>query len=318
MGLSTLKPFQLETSYKDYVWGGTRLRPGSPVTAEAWVIYEDNTIADGEYSGRSLAEVAAIEGEALLGINATSQTGNRFPLLIKLLDSEKWLSLQVHPDDESAECLEGPGHFGKMEAWFIIDGQEDAQLISGFREGVSSEDIKKAVGNSKILDLVSYWNVKHGDYLLISPGTIHALGPGLLIYEVQQTSDLTYRVYDWDRPIIGNRKLHIDQAIMTLDSHEKGHVKQGTPDQNETAMRRLISCRYFNLDLISGFSDSLSLDTGGKSFSAFTVVEGKVIVRGKDWKFHLNIYDSLLVPASCGLFSLDISDRCQVLNAYIG
>jgi len=273
---SILKPFKLEPSYRDYVWGGTRLRPEAPVTAEAWVIYEDNTIVNGEYAGKSLAEVAGIEGEALLGINAVSQTGNRFPLLIKLLDSEKWLSLQVHPDDECAERLEGQGHFGKMEAWFIIDAQEGAQLISGFKEGVSPEDIKKSVGNAGIMDLVSYRDVNPGDHLLISPGTIHALGPGLLIYEVQQTSDLTYRVYDWDRPLTGKRKLHIDQAIMTLDSHAKGNVERGTPVQNETAISRLVTCRYFNLDLITGFSDSLSLDTGGKSFSALTVVEGNV------------------------------------------
>jgi len=314
----TLQPFKLKPEYREYVWGGNRIRPDVGRTAEAWLVYERNTIMDGPLKGMPLSGAAAQEGEAFLGGTVVEKTGKRFPLLIKLLDCADWLSLQVHPNNAQAEFWEGPGNFGKMETWYIVEADTGAQLISGFRPGTTKDAIARAVGTSGLLKNIERKHIKTGDAILISPGTIHAAGPGLLVYEVQQTSDLTYRVYDWDRPMIGNRKLHIDQAIMTLDSHEKGHVKQGTPDQNETAMRRLISCRYFNLDLISGFSDSLSLDTGGKSFSAFTVVEGKVTVRGKDWKFHLNRYDSLLVPASCGLFSLDISDRCQVLNAYIG
>ena len=142
-----LKPLILNPTYKDYVWGGRRLRTGGDITAEAWVIYEKNLVKSGLYSGRTLEEVAAIEGETLLGTNAIQKTGRRFPLLIKLLDCASWLSLQVHPSDEQAQRLEGPGNFGKTEAWYVVDADENAQLISGFLDGVTHRQIQKAVGN---------------------------------------------------------------------------------------------------------------------------------------------------------------------------
>jgi mannose-6-phosphate isomerase len=119
-----LNPFKLTPTYRDYVWGGKRLRPEAEITAEAWVVYEEDRVADGPYVGKTLAEVAELEGEALLGRKAVALTGKRFPLLIKLLDCAAWLSLQVHPNDEQAERLEGPGFFGKTEAWYVIEAEK--------------------------------------------------------------------------------------------------------------------------------------------------------------------------------------------------
>ena len=219
-----LYPFKLNPTYRDYVWGGKRLRPQADITAEAWVVYEEDTVAGGPYAGRTLAEVAELEGEALLGSRPVALTGKRFPLLIKLLDCARWLSLQVHPNDEQAERLAGPGFFGKTEAWYVVDAQPGAQLISGFRPGVTRQAIHNAVGKKAILDIVETRNVKAGDTIFIAPGTIHALGAGLLIYEVQQSSDLTYRVYDWDRPVTGTRKLHIEESMVVLDPDAAGNV----------------------------------------------------------------------------------------------
>ena len=314
---SNLLPFRLEPSYRDYIWGGNRLRPEEPITAEAWLIYENNKVLDGVYSGSTLGEVALAEGETLLGHKTVSLTGKRFPLLIKILDSQKWLSLQVHPNNDQAERLEGQGHFGKMEGWYIIDADEGSQLISGFKEGVSQASIRESIGSSQILELVAFRDMKAGDYLMISPGTIHALGPGLLVYEVQQTSDLTYRVYDWDRPQDNKRKLHIEQAKATLDTGVKGTVYH-QDDVIETGSYNLFSCPYFDLHLIAGKNGSVSLDTHARSFSALTVVQGQADIIGNGWHYNLNNYESLLIPAVCSKYSVGLSGKSKVLYAFVG
>ncbi len=312
-----LKPFMLEPTYRDYVWGGNRLRPESEITAEAWVVYEQDKIKSGPYKGKTLAEAAEAEGESLLGYSAVSQTGYRFPLLIKLLDSARWISLQVHPNDEQAKKLEGPGHFGKTESWYVVQADEGAQLLSGIKEGVTHEQIKEAVGKKDILDLVVHRKVQLGDYLFMSPGTIHALGPGLLIYEVQQTSDITYRVYDWDRPRKNGRKLHIEQAIEVLDPSARGEVHHSKTYRREVRQDKLISCKFFSLGLISGSSGSISINTHGNSFSALTNLEGSIKVYGEAWSLDLNPYQSILVPAECGEFSISATTQVRALNAFV-
>jgi mannose-6-phosphate isomerase len=299
-----LDPFRLIPTYRDYVWGGKRLRPEADITAEAWIVYEEDRVADGAHAGKTLAEVAELEGVALLGSRAVAQTGRRFPLLIKLLDCARWLSLQVHPNDEQAERLEGPGFFGKTEAWYVVEAEKGAQLLSGFRAGVTREDIQKAVGNAAMLDLVEKRNIKTGDAIFIAPGTIHALGPGLLIYEVQQTSDLTYRVYDWDRPATGTRKLHIDQSIAVLNPHAGGAVLPADPDRAASGRRELVSCKYFSLELIGGLSGPLPIDTQGQSFSVVTALNGNIKIYGGDWSFDLAALETILIPAVCATFQI--------------
>jgi mannose-6-phosphate isomerase len=311
-----LYPFKLIPTYRDYVWGGKRLRRDADITAEAWVVYEEDKVADGIYSGKTLAEVADVEGEALLGSRAVARTGKRFPLLIKLLDCARWLSLQVHPNDEQAELLEGPGYFGKTEAWYVIEADEGAQLFSGFRPGVTREDIHNAVGNKTILDLVECRNVKAGDTIFIAPGTIHALGPGLLIYEVQQTSDLTYRVYDWDRPATGTRKLHIEQSIAVLDPEAGGVVLPANPGPAASGRKELVSCKYFTLELLAGRSAPIPVDMQGKSFSAVTTLNGSITVEGRGWSFDLKPLETLLIPAGCGAYQVITPENASALLAY--
>ena len=207
---------QLVPEYRDYVWGGQRLRPGR-LTAEAWVVYEGDRIASGPLAGRTLAEVAAGDPAGLLGERAVRRTGTRFPLLIKILDCAQWLSLQVHPDDECAVRLEGPGHFGKTEAWHVLDAGPGSQIIAGMRPETTAEALAQAIRGGTILDWVQYQEVRPGDTVFMPTRTIHAYGPGLLLYEVQQTSDITYRVFDWNRPMTRGRILHIDKSLAVAD-----------------------------------------------------------------------------------------------------
>ncbi len=310
-----LLPFKLTPTYRDYMWGGTRLRPDAPITAESWVVFEDDLVTTGPYSGQTLAEVARQEGAALLGSHPIAQTGSRFPLLIKLLDCAQWLSLQVHPNDEQAARLEGPGFFGKTEAWYVVEADPDALLISGFRPGLTHEQVYQGVGNRGILDLVQYHQVRAGDTIFMPPGTIHALGPGLLIYEVQQTSDLTYRVYDWDRPLTGHRQLHIEQASQVLNPDATGQVTH-TPNALENP-HRLFTSRYFALDLWHNPTQILHIDLGGTSFSAITALEGRLHLSTSSWNHTLQPYESLLVPAQTGPYQVNASPSTTALHAYV-
>jgi mannose-6-phosphate isomerase len=298
-----MQPLQLLPEYRPYVWGGHRLRPGPERTAEAWVIYEQDRIAAGPYAGRSLAEAAAAEGKALLGRAVAAHTGPRFPLLIKLLDSAQWLSLQVHPTDELAVQLEGPGFFGKTEAWHVLEAEPGAQLISGFRPGVSRAEMEQGVRQGTIMDLVERHTVQAGDSLFIRAGLIHALGPGLLMYEVQQTSDLTYRVYDWGRDPSAGRPLHIDKSLAALNPDLDGRPKPLALRPAEIA--RLVACEYFTLDLLTGQDQPIACDTHGESFHALTVLEGEARLEMPDgWTVSLGRFDSVVVPAACGAYRL--------------
>jgi mannose-6-phosphate isomerase len=235
--------------------------------------------------------------------------------LIKLLDCAQWLSLQVHPNDEQAARLQGPGFFGKTEAWFVVEADPEARLISGFRPGITREDIRQGVGKRAILDLVKYHQVRTGDTIFMPPGTIHALGPGLMIYEVQQTSDLTYRVYDWDRPLTGRRQLHIDQANTVLDPNATGDV---TPLQDSPAnLQRLVDSRYFALDLWRNPVQPLHINLKGTSFSAITALEGNLHISAPGWSHTLQRFESLLIPAQIGPFQAESSPTAIALHAYV-
>jgi mannose-6-phosphate isomerase len=294
----------VEPQYRERVWGGHNLKAdASAPIGEAWIVYEGNKVSSGPEQGRTLGELAAEYGAQFLGRRVVKQTGSRFPLLIKLLDCQAWLSLQVHPDDVKAEQLEGPGHFGKTEAWYILKAEKGAQVISGVREGTTKEELAEAIRNGKVIDLAHYQPVEQGDCILTMAGTIHALGPGLLVYEVQQTSDITYRIFDWNRPQSEGRALHIEQSIAVSDPAARGKLTKGKP-VDEGERQRLVECPYFTLDLISAKWETVELDTGQETFHALTVIDGEMEIEGSGWSQVLGQYESVVVPAACGGYRL--------------
>jgi mannose-6-phosphate isomerase len=311
-----LKPFMLEPQYRDYIWGGNRLRPDAQKTAEAWIVFEENKITTGKYRGRTLAEVARNECAAMLGSKVMARTGTRFPLLIKLLDCANWLSLQVHPNDEQAQQLEGSQSFGKTEAWYVVEADNQAQLLAGLVEGVNRNDITNSLNSGKILSLTQRHDVKTGDYIFIPAGMIHALGPGLLIYEIQQTSDITYRVYDWDRPLKAGRKLHIDQAAVVLNPEVQGQVQAG-PEHNFEGIKNLVASSYFGLDLLAGKPGVLDLDPCEGSFSTITILDGHVTIHGRGWEFELKRFETLVIPAVWQQIQIEIKDQVRALRSAV-
>jgi mannose-6-phosphate isomerase len=312
--LPSLGPLRLAPELHPRVWGGQRLRAGEPPIGEAWIVHEQNRVLDGPAAGRSLAEVAAAYGPDMLGRRVVQQTGRRFPLLIKLLDTADWLSLQVHPNDEQAAALEGPGQVGKTEAWHFLEAAPDARVICGLRPGVGRAALAAAIQDGTILDLVAYVPVRAGDTLFMPAGTIHALGPGLLLYEVQQASDITYRVFDWNRPQTAGRTLHIEQSLAVADPQASSRVTPA-PAAGDDASATLATCEYFTLERISALSRAVQLDTLGESFHALTVVEGEARVEGDGWSVILARLETAVIPAACRAYAIQPRGPARILKA---
>lgn len=311
--MKKLPLLQLSPQYREYVWGGERLRLGQ-LTAEAWVVHEDDLVES--MSGQRLAELSAQHGQALLGRLPTERTGDRFPLLIKLLDCADWLSVQVHPNDEQAVQLEGEGHFGKTEAWHILDAEPDAELIAGLQPGTSAEQLRDAIRSGTVAGVAHKVSVQRGDTFFIRPGTLHALGPGLLLYEVQQTSDITYRVYDWDRPMKAGRALHIDKSLAVADPDAVA-TKSSLPEGLDNDQRVVVACPYFTLEALTGKNASFAQDTKGDSFHALTVIAGQILLHTDAQNLALNTFETVIVPAEMGAYVIEMLGESRVLKSSV-
>lgn len=307
---------QLIPQYHARVWGGARLQPAAaePI-GEAWLVYEGNRIAAGRHAGRTLAQAAAEEGAALLGARAAARTGARFPLLIKLLDCQDWLSIQVHPNDDQAVRLEGAGQFGKTEAWHVLEAEPGARLIAGVNPGVSASALAAAIRAGGVEACARYHAVRAGDTMLMPAGTLHALGPGLLIYEVQQTSDLTYRVYDWGRPASAGRALHLEKSAAVADPGLGGQLAPAPPPGAGSA--ELTGCPYFALRRLTAEAAPLAMDTRGESFHALTVIAGRGRVRCGAEVVELGRHESVVVPAGAGAYTLEPDGAVQALCSLV-
>jgi mannose-6-phosphate isomerase len=301
---------RVKPEYHARVWGGQKLHPTNPgetPIGEAWLVHEDHHVTGGQFDGRTLAEVAQEFGADLLGSRAISRTGLRFPLLIKLLDAADWLSVQVHPNDAQAVQLEGPGpdgrQFGKTEAWHILEADPGAQLIAGVKPGTSPETLAKAIRDGSVLEISRYHDVRAGDTIMMPAGTMHALGPGLLLYEVQQTSDLTYRVFDWDRPASAGRALHLEQSVAVTDAAASTEMLHAPP-MNDDDAKVLVTCPYFTLEAIR-VTHALWSDTLTQSFHAITVTQGRAQLECHDQRVLLEKFDTAIVPAMEGAYRLE-------------
>ena len=214
-------PLLLKPAMKDYLWGGTKLKDewgfetDKDIAAEAWLLscHKDGNgvVMNGTLKGKTFSEVLSLWGKEALGERA--EKFSDFPILIKFIDAKQSLSVQVHPDDEYA--LKNEGEFGKNEMWYIVDCEEGAELIYGFKENISKEEFERRIKDNTLPEVCNYVPVKKGDVFFIEAGTLHAIGAGILICEVQQNSNSTYRVWDFGRVGADGkpRELHIDKAL---------------------------------------------------------------------------------------------------------
>jgi mannose-6-phosphate isomerase len=301
----SLLPLRLETQWHERVWGGDRLarRQGTVPIGEAWIVHEANKIIAGPLTGKTLAEATATLGWDLLGEAARVRDDARFPLLIKLIDTAEWLSIQVHPDDFAARELEGPLERGKTEAWYILDAGPESEIVAGVRSDVDDASLARAIHESTIEEVVLRHAVAADDFVYIPAGTIHALGPSLMIYEVQQSSDLTYRVYDWSRPATAGRALHIDKSARVARATNELVIGSAS-ELADGDVGTLLDTDFFVLRQVAAAAKDVVLDPNGVSFQAVTASQGQFTVEGHGWNEALEIWQTIVIPATAGPYRL--------------
>ena len=306
----TLYPLLLEPTLHVKVWGGRRLQtvmdkplPTDEPYGEAWELHDTARVVNGDLVGKTLADLLTEYGTDLIGDENDPSEG--FPLLAKLLDTEDWLSVQVHPNDEQARELEGDPR-GKTEAWIILAAEPDSQLVIGVKGGTSRDAVATAIRENRLEELLVYQNVKAGDVLFIAAGTIHAIGPGILLYEIQQSSDMTYRLYDWGRMGLDGkpRPLHIEKSLQVATVESLPEIVS-TPDDGRT-VSNLVQSEYFSTDLHRFNDPSVKtvLDTLGQIFHILTCIEGEVQVVYGDRVVEMQKGRTVLIPACLGQYEL--------------
>ena len=296
-------PLVLTPKPETRVWGGRRIAelfgrelPPGPI-GESWEIHGDLSVAQGALAGRTLDSLVAEYGVRLLGRRGKGESS--FPLLTKWLDCKDWLSVQVHPDDRLARELTGSADArGKSEAWYVAQVDPNARLIHGWKAGTPTNPDR--LDNDGILQLVEQRSPAPGSLLFTGAGTVHALGPGFLIYEAQQSSDLTYRLYDWGR----DRPVHPEESWRCISEVSSIAVRQ---DKSK------VSCRYFEIETIN---DACELDLQGESFAILAAVQGAWQLEGEFGAMALAYGDTVLLPAHLGAVSL--AGQGQALKIELG
>ncbi len=299
-------PLLLKPPVKDYLWGGTRLKTeynyetDKEKAAEAWVLscHKDGSdiVENGELAGMTLPEVLKLWGDKAIGKNAAAFP--YFPLLIKLIDAKDRLSVQVHPDDTYA--LKNEGEFGKTEMWYVVDCDEGAELIYGFNREVSKEEFERRIKDNTLSEICNYVPVHKGDVFFIAAGTLHAIGAGILIAEVQQNSNTTYRVSDYGRLGADGkpRPLHIEKAL-DVTKRERPQIPYGNTGKTEKtdfgSVRQLASCNLFTAEIMElNGSTSFKYDD---SFISAVVLEGEVAIGFDDEKLTAAKGAGVFIPA---------------------
>ena len=326
--MNGLYPLKFKPIYKDKIWGGDKIRTVmgmdfSPLNncGEAWVLsgVEGNpsVVTNGFLAGNELNELLEVYMYDLVGDEVYEKYGNEFPVLIKLIDANDWLSIQVHPDDDLA-ARRKIGR-GKTEMWYVLGADKDAQLISGFNTRLNQQTYVKHLEDKTLPDVMNYEKVSVGDVFFMPAGRVHALGPGVLLAEIQETSDTTYRIYDWDRvDDEGNsRDLHIDEALEAIDFeiHDKYRTDyRELPDQSNT----LVSCDHFTTNLVLLEKHSIEKDYSAlDSFVALLCAEGKVIIKDETGKYELAAGELILIPAITENILINPLEKSKLLEVHI-
>ncbi|MDD5695084.1 MAG: class I mannose-6-phosphate isomerase [Bacteroidales bacterium] len=325
--MNRLYPLLFKPIFKEKIWGGQRIKTVlgkdfSPLhnCGEAWLISgvegENSVVSNGFLADNELNELIEVYMDNLVGGPVYEKFGETFPLLFKFIDSRDYLSIQVHPDD--ALAAERHGSFGKTEMWYVIDAERDAELITGFRKTIDRRQFIDHLQNRTLRDILNTEKVSAGDVFYLPAGRIHALGPGILLTEIQQTSDITYRTYDWDRtdPQGKSRELHILQALEAMD-YEAGdpyrtdYVKR----PNETVP--LVESPYFTTNLLQ-LTRPVNKDfTELDSFVVYICTGGSGELVYRDGNLRLASGDAVLIPAELPDYRLNPAQSMELLEVYL-
>jgi mannose-6-phosphate isomerase len=325
--MSELYPLKFEPILKQKVWGGSALvnrfnkkESGLSSVGESWEISaisgDISLVSNGFLAGNNLEELIEVYMGDITGDSVYEKFGNEFPLLIKLIEANEDLSVQVHPGNEMAR--ERHNAYGKTEMWYILESKKDAKIYTGFKEGVTKEVYLKSVEEGTIIELLNAENVIAGDIFFVPAGTIHAIGAGVVLAEIQQTSDITYRIFDWNRRdnIAGSRELHTELALDAIDfSSTRSNRLRKDLSINGTA--NLINCEFFNTNLIWLINPIRKDYTLTDSFIIYICIEGELILR---WDGNAEVVkkgQSVLLPAMIKEILLDPVSETKLLEIFI-
>ncbi|MDR0572969.1 MAG: class I mannose-6-phosphate isomerase [Tannerella sp.] len=323
-----LYPFTFKPIFKEIIWGGTDILPykGYPADSrnigESWELSQVDqnfsVVANGRLAGKTIDELIEEYGARLLGTKVVDRSGLLFPLLIKFIDARDNLSIQVHPDDKLAK--ERHHSFGKTEMWYVVKAAPDAILYSGFSQQTDADEYVRRVENNSIMDVLKKYDVRAGDVFFLPAGRVHAIGSGCLIAEIQQTSNITYRIYDYNRKDAnGNeRELHTELAKDAIDyTLYPDYRTPYTPVENEAT--KLVLCQYFTTNLLkldeTKIRDFSSLD----SFVVYICLEGKALLKDdKGNALPVRQGQTVLIAADTDRISIEPEQNAKFLETYIG
>lgn len=324
-----LYPLKFEPVFKDYIWGGLKLKEKFNKNipkdftrcAESWEISavqgNISVVSNGFLAGNNLQELVEVYMGDLVGEKIYDQFGVEFPILVKLIDASDILSIQVHPDDVIAR--EKHHAYGKTEMWYVIESDPNAQIITGFNSNITSQQYQEHLKNNTLKSILNYEQALAGDAFFIPAGRIHAIGKGLLLAEIQQTSDITYRIYDWNRVDKNGkpRELHTDLALDVLDFKKYDNYKINKPTAPNSTTE-LVSCTYFNINKLS-FNKSIEKDYNSlDSFVIYLCLEGNVsIYYGNGRSESIEKGETVLIPADLKEISLIPSNFATILEVFI-
>ncbi len=321
---NNLYPLKFQPILKERIWGGDKLKSvfGKPTTlsqvGESWELSDvegdTSIIANGLLKGMSLKDCLNTYESDLVGVKNYERFGNKFPLLIKFIDAKQDLSIQLHPNDELAK--ERHNSFGKTEMWYVMQADDNSNLIVGFNQNVDREKYIEHLNNKTLTKILNFEKVKQGDTYFIEVGRVHAIGAGVMIAEIQQTSDVTYRVYDWDRvDAQGNsRELHTELALDAIDFNMNDNFKVDyKTDQN--ASNNMVSCPYFITNYLP-INNRLTKTNTIDSFIIYMCVEGEVSIYTQGFETTLKKGETVLIPACVKEFELD-AENAKLLEVYL-
>ncbi len=304
------------------IWGGEQIIPfkglasDQKMVGESWELSgvegSESKVANGELEGYTISQILSEQGEALIGKENYKRFGNEFPLLIKFIDAKQDLSIQVHPDDELAATIHNSK--GKTEMWYVVDKAEGARLRSGFNKSVTTEEYVKSVEEDRVTDLLAEYDVEKGDVFFLPAGRIHSIGAGCFIAEIQQTSNITYRIYDFNRTDSeGNRReLHTEFAKDAIDYRVSKDYRTHYDKELTDHVQKLVSCPYFTTSLLN-LTDAIKIDYRTlDSFVIYICTEGECTVNATP----LRAGETLLLPATTGIVIIE-SSQCKILTTHI-
>ncbi|MCH5230421.1 MAG: mannose-6-phosphate isomerase [Muribaculaceae bacterium] len=314
-------PIRFSPYFKRVIWGGDRIfhyknmKPLDEPIGESWEISAipgcESVAADGEYAGKTLSELVELFHEDLLGRKAVERYGKKFPLLIKFIDANDNLSVQVHPDDTLA--MKRHGSLGKTEMWYIISAEENAGIVAGFNRKLSPEEYRERVKNNTLLETLAVHESAPGKVFFLPAGQVHAIGGGNLLAEIQESSDITYRIYDYDRRDASGkpRELHCEMAEGAIDFTP--FKEKTSPHPVLPGVTRIVDCDHFKTHIID-VEKPMEYDAGYESFTVLVCVEGEVDVTTEEGVAKLTAGHSILLPAVVTEFILKGRGKLLAVN----